>query len=78
MKLKKQIKQQLGEMLREYRCTHGLSIRIISQQSGIDWQQIDALEIGSLKTWDVYEKLLKCYGMRLKAELTPDKKHFNN
>ena len=76
MKLKKQIKQQLGEILREYRCAHGLSIRTISQQSGVDWQQIDALEIGSLKNWDVYEKLLKCYGMCLKTELMPDKKTF--
>ena len=76
MKLKRQIKQRLGEMLREYRFTHHLSIKSISKQSGLDWQQIDALEIGSLKTWDVYEKLLKCYGMCLKSELLPDKKTF--
>ncbi len=69
MKLKKQIKQQLGEILREYRCAHGLSIRNISQQSGVDWQQIDALEIGSLKNWDVYEKLLKCYGKELHLDI---------
>ena len=69
MKLKKQIKQQLGEILREYRCAHGLSIRTISQQSGLDWQQIDSLEIGSPKTWDVYEKLMKCYDKKLHLDL---------
>ena len=69
MKLKKQIKQQLGGILREYRCIHHLSIKSISKQSGLDWQQIDSLEIGSPKTWDVYEKLLKCYDKKLHIDL---------
>ncbi len=74
MFLKKQIKRQLGEILREYRCSHHLTISTISKQSGLNCQQIDTLEIGSLKTWNIYEKLLNCYNKRIKIELIEDRK----
>ena len=72
--LKKEIKKQLNRLLRRCRRCRQIGVEAAGKDSGLDWHQIDSLEHGNDKTWNVYQKLLDFYGKQIKIELIERKR----
>lgn len=70
--LKKELKKLIGIELQKCRANKKLRLYTLSELSKISPQQIDALEIGYYRTWNIYQKLLNFYGKKIKIELIDD------
>ena len=69
-----EIKKQLNRLLRRCRRCRQIGVEAAGKDSGLDWHQIDSLEHGNDKTWNVYQKLLDFYGKQIKIELIERKR----
>ena len=63
------IKKIIGQELHKYRCDHFLQLKTVAAKTGIPWYVIDNMEIGSVRKWEHYRRLLEFYGKELKIEL---------
>ena len=73
MKSKLHLKQKIGRKLGEYRRNHGIRLEHAAKQSGVPWQMIDQLELGSTAQWSAYKLLLDFYGIGIGIELVDRK-----
>ena len=73
MKSKLHLKQKIGRKLGEYRRNHGIRLEHAAKQSGVPWQMIDQLELGSTAQWSAYKLLLDFYGKGIGIELVDRK-----
>ena len=63
------IKKIIGQELHKYRCDRFLQLKTVAAKTGIPWYVIDNMEIGSVRKWEHYRRLLEFYGKELKIEL---------
>ncbi len=73
MKHNLHVKQKIGKALGEYRRSRNMSLPLVARQSGMEWQNIDYIELGNKTSWSNYRRLLDFYDKEIKVELV-DKK----
>ena len=67
------IMRKIGYKLGDYRRSHNLCLAHVAKQSGVPWQMIDQLELGSTAQWSAYKLLLDFYGKGIGIELVDRK-----
>ena len=63
------IKRIIGQELHKYRCDRFLQSKTVATKTGIPWYVIDNMEIGSVRKWEHYRRLLDFYDRELRIEL---------
>ena len=68
------IKRMIGEELQKYRSSRFWQLKTLATRTGIPWYIIDNMEIGSVRRWEYYRRLLDFYGKEIKIVLVDSKK----
>ncbi len=72
------IKKIIGQELHKYRCDRFLQLKTVATKTGIPWYVIDNMEIGSVRKWEHYRRLLDFYDRELRIELVGKTENVGN